>query len=98
MNPLEQKLEIYYRVSDRDDFTLLGTITTTKIIANVNARVDASAQDPLEEQRYQFVKFDADNANLPEYNEIQFKFKSYNGFSIIGAWRAYSYLTRNTLQ
>lgn len=98
MNPLEARLEIYYRVSDRDAFTLLGTITTTKIIDNVNVRVDASAQQPLEEQRYQFTKFDADNAELPEFNEIQWKFKSFNGFSIIGAWMEYSYITRNTLK
>lgn len=98
MNPLEAKLEIYYRVSERDGWTLLGTITTTKVIENVNARIDATEQQPLEEQRYQFTKFDADNAELPEFNEIQFKFKSYNGFSIIGAWLEYSYITRNTLK
>lgn len=98
MNPLEAQLEIYYRVSERDVFTLLGTITATKIVDNVNMRVDASNQLQLEEQRYQFTKFDALNAELPEFNEIQFKFKLFRGFSIIGAWLEYSYITRNTLK
>lgn len=98
MNPLEAKLEIYYRVSERDAFTLLGTITTQKVIDNVNTRVDASEQQPLEEQRYQFTKFDSANAELPEFNEIQFYFKSFNGFSIAGCWLEYSYITRNTLK
>lgn len=97
MNPSEARLEIYYRVSERDAFTLLGTVTSTKIIENVNTRVEASAQQPLEEQRYQFTKFDALNAALPEFNEIQFKFKLFRGFSIIGAWLEYSYISRNTL-
>lgn len=98
MNPDDAKLEVHYRVSERDTWTLLGTITATKIIQNVNVRVDATSQQPLEEQRYQFTKFDANNAELPEFNEIQFKFKLFRGFSIIGAWLEYSYLTRNTLQ
>lgn len=92
-----ERLEIYYRTSDRVGWTLLGEITPEKVIANVNQRIDQSTDMPVTEQRYQFTKCDNGNS-LPEFNEIQFRFKSYNGFSVIGAWFEYSYITRNTLQ
>jgi len=91
--------EVYYRTSERLAFTLLGTITPAKVIANVNTRQDpavVATEIPLNMQTYQFIKHD-DGTPLPEYNEIQFKFKSLNGFSAISAWREYSYLTRNIL-
>lgn len=92
-----ERAEIYYRTSDRVDWTLLGTITATKVVDNVNKRVPDTGI-PVREQRYQFVKFDSENAPLPEFNEIQWKFKLFNGMSIIGAWMEYSYITRNTLK
>lgn len=92
-----ERLEIYYRTSDRVGWTLLGEITAEKVVSNVNKRIDQTGVIPVPEQRYQFTKM-PDGSSLPEFNEIQFKFKSFNGFSIIGAWFEYSYITRNVLQ
>ena len=96
MTYTSEKLDVYYRISERDDWTLLGTITAEKVISDVNKRVD-DVTIPIHEQRYQFTKLPNGDA-LPEFNEIQYKFKSYNGFSIIGAWFEYDYITRNTLK
>lgn len=90
-----EKLEIYYRVSDRDNWSLLAVITPELVIENVNKRIDMENDNPLPEQRYQITKLPNGDA-LPEFNEIQFKFKSYNGFSVIGCWFEYDYVTRNT--
>lgn len=101
-DPTGEELNVYYRVSDRDSWTLLGTVTAQKVKENINARRDQSteyASDDavgLPEQRYVITKM-PDGSALPEFNEIQFKFVSLRGFSIIGAWFSYSYLTRNTL-
>lgn len=92
-----ETLELYYRVSDREDWILLGEVTAEKVIANVNKRIDQTGVIPVPEQRYQFTKL-PDGTSLPEFNEIQFKFISKNGFSIIGCWFEYSYITRNMLK
>ena len=92
-----ETLQIYYRVSEREDWTLLGEITAEKVIANVNKRINQVGVIPVPEQRYQFTKL-PDGKSLPEFNEIQFKFKSLHGFSVIGAWFEYSYITRNMLK
>lgn len=91
----EEKLEVYYRTSDRQPFVLLGEVTATKVIDNVNKRIDQSSTVPVPEQIYQFTKM-PDGTSLPEFGEIQFKFKLYNGMSVIRAWYEYSNLTRNT--
>lgn len=92
------KLEIWYRTSDRQGWTSLGEITRQGIIDNVNMRDDNKAnENPLDEQRYQITKMPNGDA-LPEFNEIQFKFRSSYGFSVIGAWFEYDYITRNTLR
>ena len=92
-----ETLQVYYRVSEREDWTLLGEITAEKVIANVNKRIDQTGVIPVPEQRYQFTKL-PDGKSLPEFNEIQFKFKSLHGSSVIGAWFEYSYITRNMLK
>lgn len=92
-----EKLEIYYRISDRLGWTLLGEVTAEKVIANVNKRIDQTNIIPVPEQRYQITKM-PDLTALPEFNEIQFKFISKNGFSVIGAWFEYSYITRNVIK
>lgn len=92
-----EELDIYYRTSDRESFVLLGNITRQKVKDNVNKRIDQSTAVPTPSQRYQITKM-PDNTALPEFNEIQFKFVSKKGFSIIGAWFDYSYITRNTLK
>lgn len=91
-----ETLQVYYRVSDREAWTLLGEITAEKVIDNVNKRINQTGVIPVPEQRYQFTKL-PDGSSLPEFNEIQFKFKSLHGFSVIGAWFEYSYITRNML-
>lgn len=92
-----ETLQLYYRTSDREDWTLLGEVTAEKVIANVNKRIDQTTTIPVPEQRYQITKM-PDGSALPEFNEIQFKFKSLHGFSVIGAWFEYSYITRNVLK
>ena len=101
-DPTGEQLDIYYRVSERDSFTLLGEVTVQKVKENVNANRDQSTEYAsdvlgLPEQRYQIDKM-PDESALPEYNEIQFKFVSKRGFSVIGAWYKYSYLSRNTFK
>lgn len=90
-----EKLEVYYRTSDREDWKLLGVVTPELVIENVNKRIDMEDDIPLPMQRYQITKLPNQDA-LPEFNEIQFKFRSYNGFSMIGCWFEYDYVTRNT--
>lgn len=93
----DEELNIYYRTSDRLDWTLLGNVTAQTIIDNVNLRTPNDGTIPLREQRYQITKM-PDGSALPRFNEIQFKFLSKKGFSIIGAWFEYSYTTRNKVK
>lgn len=91
----EEEVDIYYRTSDREAFTLLANITRQKVKDFVNKRIDQSTAVPTPSQRYQITKM-PDGTALPEFNEIQFKFVSKKGFSIIGSWFEYDYITRNT--
>lgn len=90
-----EELDIYYRTSDKESFVLLANITRQKVKDDVNKRIDQSTATPTPSQRYQITKM-PDGTALPEFNEIQFKFVSKNGFSIIGSWFDYDYITRNT--
>lgn len=90
-----EELDIYYRTSDKENFVLLANITRQKVKDNVNKRIDQSTETPTPSQRYQITKM-PDGTALPEFNEIQFKFVSKKGFSIIGSWFDYDYITRNT--
>ena len=92
----DETLEVYYRVSDRQNFTLIATITAQDVIDYVNARLANPGTVPLNEQRFQITKM-LDGSALPEFNEIQFKLVSKNGMSLIGAFYDYSFITRNTL-
>lgn len=97
---VDEELDIYYRTSDRLGWTLLGAVTAQKVIDNVNKRLDQTNINttyPVNEQRYQITRM-PDGTALPEFNEIQFKFLSKKGFSIIGAWFDYSYITRNMIK
>lgn len=99
--PTGEEVDVYYRVSERDDWTQLMNVTVEKVEANVNVNRDQSTEyasdtQGLPEQRYMITSL-PDESPLPEFNEIQFKFVTKRGFSIIGAWYAYSYLSRNTL-
>ena len=91
----DEELDIYYRTSDKESFVLLANITRQKVKDNVNKRIDQSTAVPTPSQRYQITKM-PDGTALPEFNEIQFKFVSKKGFSIIGSWFDYDYITRNT--
>lgn len=92
----DEELLIYYRVSDRVDWTLMATINAQTVIDNVNKRLESPATVPINEQRYQITKM-PDGSALPEFNEIQFKFVSKRGFSVIGAWYDMSYISRNKI-
>lgn len=54
----DPELNIFYRISDRDNWTLLSNITYQDIINNVDKRITMtpSTTVPLPEQRYQIVK------------------------------------------
>lgn len=99
--PTGEELDVYFRVSERDDWTLLMNVTAEKIKDNVNVNRDQSTEYAsdvlgLPEQRYMVVNL-PDESPLPEFNEIQYKFVLKRGFSLLGAWYGYSYLSRNTL-
>lgn len=96
-SPVGEELLVYYRVSDRHEFTLLADITAEKVRDYVNLRFQRPETLPLNEQRYQVTKM-PDGSALPEFNEIQFKLVLKNGMSLIGAWYDMSNLTRNTLE
>ena len=96
-----EKLTVYYRNSEREAFTLLQTITAENVkdYSNQSKDMDTEYNDVtlgLPEQMYVFTKDDSEEP-LPEYNEIQLKFVSENGFSVIQARMAYDYVTRNTV-
>lgn len=96
-----EELDVYYRVSERDDWTLMMNVTVEKVKDNVNPNRDQSTEyasdtEGLPEQRYMITKM-PDDSPLPEFNEIQFRFILKRGFSIIGAWYGYDYISRNTL-
>lgn len=100
--PTGEELDVYFRVSERDDWTLLMNVTAEKVKDYVNQFRDQSVEyasdtKGLPEQRYA-VSMLPDETPLPEYNEIQFKFVCKRGFSIIGAWYRYSYVTRNNFE
>lgn len=95
-----EQLDVYGRISDRDDFTFYGTVNAELVKQSTNQRQDQDTEYNdtsvgLPEQAYEIVS--ADNLELPEYREIQFKFVSKRGFSIIDAWYGYSYLNRTTI-
>ena len=97
-----EKLRIYYRTSERDTFTLLAEITSEDIHDYVDGRMTQSEKDrytsdskSYPQQIYMINKL-PDGEPLPEFNEIQFKFESQHGASIIQAWYYYDYITRNT--
>ncbi len=97
-----EELDVYFRVSERDTWTLLMNVTAQKVKEYVNQFRDQSAEyasdtTGMHEQRYSVTKL-PDGNPLPEFNEIQFKFVSKRGFSIIGAWYGYTYLSRNELK
>ncbi len=101
--PTGEELDVYYRVSERDSWTLLMNVTVEKVKNYVNQFRDQSAEytsdtTGLPEQRYAVSMMPDGETPLPEFNEIQFKFVSKRGFSIIGAWYRYSYVTRNSFE
>lgn len=90
-----QRIVVSYRVSDRDDWTQMADIDEDTVKDFVNHNKDAR------DDRDQIIYIskiqglvDPDN-RLPEFYEIQFKFESYGGFSIINAWYEYTRLPRN---
>lgn len=90
-----EELDIYYRTSEREAWTLLVNVTRQDVIDNTNLRIDQVGVTPTPMQRYQVTKMPNGDA-LPEFNEIQYKIVSHAGFSLIGMWHEYSYLTRVT--
>ena len=101
-----EELDVYFRVSERDDWTLLMNVNVEKVKDNVNKNRDQQTEydddnTGLPEQRYMissmpFTAEEGDGGPLPRFNEIQYKFVSKYGFTVTGAWQSYSYISRNT--
>jgi|TARA_R110000851_G_scaffold29_6_gene123 hypothetical protein len=96
-----EELDVYYRLSEREDFTLLMNVTALKVRDDVNPKRDESVEyasdtQGMHEQRYMIESIEGQP--LPEFNEIQYKFVLKRGFTIIDAWHRYSYTSRNPFQ
>lgn len=98
-----ERLFIDYRTSERDDWTLLHEITTEKIkdytadeysVSLRQAEYDSDTTGQTI-QSYVITKM-PDGSELPRYNEIQFRFRSKKGFTVIQSWYNYEYIIRNT--
>lgn len=87
--------EIYYRTSDREDFTLLATVTAQNVIDYTNKEANMTGSVPVLQQRYDISQM-PDGSSLPSFNEIQFYFKIKNGMSIIDAFYEYEKITHTT--
>ena len=88
-----ETLKISYRVSERDDWVEIDTITTSKVKDNMEARQSQTVKDAeeasdtvgLNVQMYEIAKM-PDGTPFDEYYEIQFKLESNFGFSVIDFW------------
>lgn len=91
----QEQLDIYYRTSDREDFTLLASITAQNVIDYTNKEAEMTGSVPVLQQRYDISQM-PDGSLLPNFNEIQFYFKIKNGMSIIDAFYEYENITHTT--
>ena len=99
----QSELIISYRVSERDDWTVIDTVTAQKIKDNMDTRQSQTTKDAeyndddvgLNIQHYELTKM-PDGTPFNEYYEIQFKFESKHGFSLIDAWYYTDYIKRET--
>jgi len=98
-----ERLYIDYRASERDDWTLLHEVNTETIKDytadeyNMALRTAEYNSDTTGQtiQSYVVTKM-PDGSRLPRFNEIQFRFRSKKGFSLLQAWYNYEYIKRNT--
>jgi len=99
-----ERLYIDCRASERDDWTLLHEVNTETI---KNYTADEYNED-LRQTEYDsdttgqtiqsyVIKKMPNGDELPRFNEIQFRFRTTKGFSIIQAWYNYEYIKRNTV-
>lgn len=97
-----ERLYIDYRVSERDDWTLLHEVNVEKVRDYTADKFDKTllgveyADDTkgMTVQSYTITKM-PDGSNLPRFNEIQFRLRSWQGFSILKMWYYYEYIIRN---
>lgn len=98
-----ERLFIDYRTSERDPWTLLHEVTSLTIkdytadeysmaLREAEYASDSTGQTI---QSYVITKM-PDKSELPRFNEIQFRFRSKKGFSLLQAWYTYEYIIRNT--
>lgn len=98
-----ERLFIDYRTSERDAWTLLHEVNSEKIKDytadeySMALREVEYASDSIGQtiQSYVITKM-PDNTELPRFNEIQFRFRSKKGFSLLQAWYNYEVIIRNT--
>lgn len=96
-------VKISYRVSDRDDWTLLKEITSEDVKNDMESRISQTQKDldlsditkGLSVQVYELIK-NSNGSAFAEYYECQFKFELFGGMSIIDAWFYSDAIKRNT--
>lgn len=103
----DEKLFVYCRTSEREDFLLLCELDKN-FIANSDMRYDASLKtlerapgnNGIRQQVYTVVQLPESlgGQNFPEFYEIQFYFYSIKGFCVTDAWFQYEYIERDVLQ
>jgi len=99
-----ETLYIDYRTSERDSWTLLHEVNTLKIKDytadefNMAERTTEYNSDTIGQTIQSYVVTQMpDGTELPRFNEIQFRFRTENGFSVLNAWYKYDYIIRNTI-
>ena len=99
-----ETLYIDYRTSERDSWTLLHEVNTLKIKDytadeySMDLRETEYASDTTGQTIQSYViKKMPDGSELPRFNEIQFRFRTENGFSILNSWYNYEEIIRNTI-
>lgn len=95
-------LKVYYRTSERDDFTLMRTLTV-KDLKDIEAEQEIQSKRDdeyndgnkgLSVQEFTFEFMDDNETPLPKYNEIQFKFELHNGATLLGSGFWYNIIKR----
>lgn len=99
-----ERLYIDYRTSERDDWRLLHEVTsatikdyTADVFSEALREVEYDSDTTGQTIQSYVIKKMPDGSELPRYNEIQFRFRSEKGFSLLQAWYNYAYIKRNTL-
>ena len=95
-------LKVYYKTSERDDFTLMRTLTV-KDLKDIEAEQEIQSKRDIEYyddnkglsvQEFTFEFMDDLKTPLPKYNELYLKFELHNGATVLGAGFWYDIIKR----